>query len=102
MPVTRSTISFTRDGMNLIRAAAKRQVAVRPRARADARGDGRDDDPYPMSAVAAQLPAIGDQRSLILLASSWRVFPSSPATWPGGNPRAAPQPTAPDNTRASA
>jgi hypothetical protein len=62
-----------------------------------------NDSPYPMRARVAQLPAIGDQRSLILLASSWRVFLSSPARWQGATrERAAPQPTAPGNTRASA
>ena len=47
--MTRTTISFNREGMDLIREAANRQGA-------------------------AQLRAIGDQGPLVLLAFSWGVF----------------------------
>ena len=48
-PMTRTTISFNREGMDPIREAANRQGA-------------------------AQLRAIGDQGPLVLLAFSWGVF----------------------------
>jgi uncharacterized protein (DUF1778 family) len=65
MPMTRTTISFTRDGMQLIQEAAKRQgcsVSQFVREAALTRATmTSDDNPYPMRAVAAQLRAIGDQ-----------------------------------------
>ena len=65
MPMTRTTISFTRDGMQLIQEAAKRQGSsvsqfVREAALMRA-AMAADDNPYPMRALAAQLRAIGDQ-----------------------------------------
>src|SRR5207245_2618232 len=76
MPMIRTTFRVTRERVELIRAAANRQAVqrlrVRPRGRADTRGDGRDDNPHPMRALAAQPPAIDAQRSSILPASSWR------------------------------
>ena len=65
MPMTRTTISFTREGMELIQEAAKRQGSsvsqfVREAALMRARM-AADDNPYPMRALAAQLRAIGDQ-----------------------------------------
>ena len=60
-----TTISFTRDGMQLIQEAAKRQgssVSQFVREAALMRATMADDDnPYPMRALAAQLRAIGDQ-----------------------------------------
>jgi hypothetical protein len=65
MPMTRTTISFTREGMDLIREAAKRQgSSVRqfvPKAALMRPTMADDDDPYPMRALAAQPRAIGDQ-----------------------------------------
>ena len=65
MPMTRTTISFTPHGMDLIRQAAKRQgssVSQFVREAALMRASMTDDDnPYPMRALAAQLRAIGDQ-----------------------------------------
>jgi hypothetical protein len=65
MPMTRTTISFTRDGMQLIQEAAKRQgssVSQFVREAALMRATmAADDNPYPMRALAAQLRAIGDQ-----------------------------------------
>jgi hypothetical protein len=63
--MTRTTISFTRDGMQLIQEAAKRQGSsvsqfVREAALMRA-AMAEDDNPYPMRALAAQLRAIGDQ-----------------------------------------
>jgi hypothetical protein len=65
MPMTRTTISFTRDGMQLVQEAAKRQGSsvsqfVREAALMRA-AMAADDNPYPMRALAAQLRAIGDQ-----------------------------------------
>jgi hypothetical protein len=65
MPMTRTTISFTREGMQLIQEAAKRQGSsvsqfVREAALMRA-AMAEDDNPYPMRALAAQLRAIGDQ-----------------------------------------
>ena len=65
MPMTRTTISFTRDGMELIQEAARRQGSsvsqfVREAALMRA-AMAADDNPYPMRALAAQLRAIGDQ-----------------------------------------
>jgi uncharacterized protein (DUF1778 family) len=65
MPMTRTTISFTHEGMELIREAAKRQGSsvsqfVREAALMRA-AMAADDNPYPMRALAAQLRAIGDQ-----------------------------------------
>ena len=64
MPMTRTTISFTRDGMALIQEAAKRQgssgsqfvreAALMPAAMA------ADDNPYPMRARRA---TAGNRRS---------------------------------------
>ncbi len=65
MPMTRTTISFTREGMQLIQEAAKRQgssVSQLVREAALMRATmAADDNPYPMRALAAQLRAIGDQ-----------------------------------------
>ena len=65
MPMTRTTISFTRDGMELIQEAAKRQgssVSQFVREAALMRATmAADENPYPMRALAAQLRAIGDQ-----------------------------------------
>jgi hypothetical protein len=65
MAMTRTTISFTRDGMQLIQEAARRQGSsvsqfVREAALMRA-AMAADDNPYPMRALAAQLRAIGDQ-----------------------------------------
>ena len=65
MPMTRTTISFTRDGMLLIQEAAKRQGCsvsqfVREAALMRARM-ASDRNPYPMRDLAEQLRAIGDQ-----------------------------------------
>jgi uncharacterized protein (DUF1778 family) len=63
--MTRTTISFTREGMQLIQEAAKRQgssVSQFVREAALMRATmAADDNPYPMRALAAQLRAIGDQ-----------------------------------------
>jgi hypothetical protein len=63
--MTRTTISFTREGMQLIQEAAKRQgssVSQFVREAALMRATMADDNnPYPMRALAAQLRAIGDQ-----------------------------------------
>ena len=65
MAMTRTTISFTREGMQLIQDAAKRQgssVSQFVREAALMRATmAADDNPYPMRALAAQLRAIGDQ-----------------------------------------
>ncbi len=65
MQMIRTTISFTREGMQLIQEAAKRQgstVSQFVREAALMRATMADDDnPYPMRALAAQLRAIGDQ-----------------------------------------
>jgi hypothetical protein len=63
--MTRTTISFTRDGMQLIKEAAKRQGTsvsqfVREAALIRARM-ASDRNPYPMRDLAEQLRAIGDQ-----------------------------------------
>jgi uncharacterized protein (DUF1778 family) len=65
MPMTRTTISFSRDRMELIQEAAKPQgcsvsqfVLEAALTRASM---ATDDTPYPMRALAAQLRAIGDQ-----------------------------------------
>lgn len=65
MPMTRTTISFTQEGMQLIKEAAKRQGSsvsqfVREAALMRA-AMAADENPYPMRALAAQLRAIGDQ-----------------------------------------
>jgi Mobilization protein NikA len=65
MPMIRTTISFTREGMKLIQEAAKRQGSsvsqfVREAALMRA-AMAADDNPYPMRTLAAQLRAIGDQ-----------------------------------------
>ena len=65
MPMTRTTISFTREGMKLIQKAARRQGSsvsqfVREAALMRARM-ASDDNPYPMRALAEELRAIGDQ-----------------------------------------
>jgi hypothetical protein len=63
--MTRTTISFTREGMRLIQDAARRQgssVSQFVREAALMRATmAADDDPYPMRALASQLRAIGDQ-----------------------------------------
>ena len=65
MPMTRTTISLTRDGMQLIQEAAKRQGSsvsqFVPEAALMRATMAADDNPYPMRALAAQLQAIGDQ-----------------------------------------
>ena len=65
MPMTRTTISFTREGIKLIQEAARRQgssVSQFVREAALMRATmAADDNPYPMRALAAQLRAIGDQ-----------------------------------------
>jgi uncharacterized protein (DUF1778 family) len=65
MAMTRTTISFTREGMRLIQEAAERQgssVSQSVREAALMRATmAADDNPYPMRALAAQLRAIGDQ-----------------------------------------
>jgi hypothetical protein len=63
--MTRTTISFTHDGMKLIQDAAKRQGSsvsqfVREAALMRTRM-GSDTNPYPMRELAQQLRAIGDQ-----------------------------------------
>jgi hypothetical protein len=65
MPMTRTTISFTRDGIALIQEAARRQGSsvsqfVREAALMRA-AMATDENPYPMRALAAQLRAIGDR-----------------------------------------
>ena len=65
MPMTRTTISFTRQDMELLKKAAKRQGAsvsqfVREAALMRA-AMASDDNPYPLRTHAAQLRAIGDQ-----------------------------------------
>ena len=66
MAMTRTTISFTREGMDLIREAAKRQgssVSQFVREAALMRATmAAGDNPYPMRALAAQLRAIGRPR----------------------------------------
>lgn len=63
--MTRTTISFTREGMQLIQEAAKRQgssVSQFVREAALMRATmAADDNPYPMRTLAAQLKAMGDQ-----------------------------------------
>jgi Mobilization protein NikA len=63
--MTRTTISFTREGMQVIQEAAKRQgisVSQFVREAALMRATmAADDNPYPMRMLAAQLRAIGDQ-----------------------------------------
>jgi uncharacterized protein (DUF1778 family) len=65
MPMMRTTISFTRDGMDLIQEAARRQgcsVSQFVREAALMRAAmATDDNPYPMRALAEQLRAIGQQ-----------------------------------------
>ena len=65
MLMTRTAISFTRDGMHLIQEAAKRQgcsVSQFVREAELTRASMADgENPYPMRALAAQLRAIGDQ-----------------------------------------
>ena len=63
MPMTRTTISFTREGMKQIQKAARRQGSsvsqfVREAALMRARSDA---NPYPMRALAEELRAMGDQ-----------------------------------------
>jgi hypothetical protein len=65
MPMARTTISFTHDGMELLRKSAKRQGSsvsqfVREAALMRARM-ASDKNPYPMRDLAEQLRAIGDQ-----------------------------------------
>ena len=65
MPMTRTTISFTREGMKLIQKAARRQGSsvsqfVREAALMRAKM-ATDDNPYPMRTLAEQLRALGDQ-----------------------------------------
>ena len=64
MPMTGTTISFTREGIKLIQEAARRQgssVSQFVREAAPMRATmAADDNPYPMRALAAQLREIGD------------------------------------------
>ena len=65
MAMTRTTISFTRQDMELLKKAARRQGAsvsqfVREAALMRARM-ASDKHPYPMRDLAEQLRAIGDQ-----------------------------------------
>jgi hypothetical protein len=65
MPMTRTTISFTREDIELLKKAARRQGSsvsqfVREAALMRARM-ASDKNPYPMRDLAAQLKAIGDQ-----------------------------------------
>ena len=65
MPMTRTTISFTRQDMELLKKAAKRQGAsvsqfVREAALMRARM-ASDRNPYPMRDLAKQLRRIGDE-----------------------------------------
>jgi Mobilization protein NikA len=65
MPMTRTTISFTREDMELLRKAARRQGSsvsqfVREAALMRARM-ASDKHPYPMRDLAAQLKEIGDK-----------------------------------------
>ena len=63
--MTRTTISFTREGMQLIQEAAKRHgssVSQFVREAALMRATmAAGDNPYPMRALAAELRAIADQ-----------------------------------------
>ena len=62
--MTRTTISYTREGMELIREAANAKAPASrssSRSRPDRAAMAADDNPYPMRALAAQLRAIGDQ-----------------------------------------
>ena len=63
--MTRTTISFTRDGMQLIQEAARRQGSSASQLVRDAAlmraTMAADDNPYPMRTLAAQLRAMGDQ-----------------------------------------
>jgi hypothetical protein len=63
--MTRTTISFTREDMQLLRDAAKRQGSsvsqfVREAALMRARM-ASDENPYPMRTLAAELREIGDR-----------------------------------------
>ena len=61
---TRTTISFTREGMEMIREAARQGPSVSQFVREAAlmrAAMAADENPYPMRALAAQLRAIGDQ-----------------------------------------
>jgi hypothetical protein len=65
MPMTRTTISFTREDMEQLRKAAKRQGSsvsqfVREAALMRARM-ASDKNPYPIRDLAEQLRKIGDQ-----------------------------------------
>jgi hypothetical protein len=65
MPMTRTTISFSREDIELLKKAAKRQGSsvsqfVREAALMRARM-ASDRNPYPMRDLAAQLRQIGDQ-----------------------------------------
>ena len=65
MPMTRTTISFTREGMEMIRKAAKRQGSsvsqfVREAALMRARM-ASENNPYPMRDLAEQFREIGDR-----------------------------------------
>jgi hypothetical protein len=65
MPMTRTTISFAHQDMELLKRAAKRQGAsvsqfVREAAVMRARM-ASDKNPYPIRAIAEELRAIGDQ-----------------------------------------
>ena len=84
MPMTRTTISFTREGMKQIQKAARRQGSsvsqfVREAALMRARM-ATDNNPYPMRALAEELRAIGD------MGTRWRRRRSrSPRTRPSAS-----------------
>ena len=64
MPMTRTTISFTREGMKQIQKAARRQgssVSQFVREAALMRARMATDKPLPDGALAEELRAIGDQ-----------------------------------------
>ena len=65
MPMTRTTISFTREDMELLRKSAKRQGSsvsqfVREAALMRAKM-ASDNNPYPMRALAEELREMGDR-----------------------------------------
>ena len=67
MPMTRTTISFTRDGMQLIQEAAKRQgcsVSQFVREAALMRAAmAADDNPYPMRALAEKAMKVAEDEA---------------------------------------
>ncbi len=65
MPMTCTTISFTRDGMELIQEAAKREGCSDSQFVGEAAlmraTTAAESTPYPMRTLTAQLRAIGDE-----------------------------------------